>query len=342
MSSGRLYATTNFDLILYNGTNRFAKIDTNGNVLWTKQIGQYTSGNIFKAKKANRFFSKTTTDNNFILGYYDDDLNLVKQAAFPLKGTYSYSETKDSGYIVFVNANPSLTNTRKLSVMYLDMDLNTQWTYNETAGYARVDCFTEDATAIYLGGQQHRYNESTGIITGADGYMVKLDKATGAVVWTKNFNVPEGTIVDVSQIEVLPGGHLSLIAPAQTGLSTFQVLLELDAAGNVLSHTSRSNPRVVYETDTIKVTTATGVLKVTNEKVSGEEKIVSTMYSTTGLQLWKHYYSATGSQRANSAIVAPSGSIFISGAAIYYDGINYTTASKLCLIKTDKNGETCY
>ena len=68
VSKGTVFPSGGDKLLVYDLRNRIIKMDTNGNVIWDKMLGNAADDNIFRSLPSGYFFSKTMSGSQLALG----------------------------------------------------------------------------------------------------------------------------------------------------------------------------------------------------------------------------------------------------------------------------------
>jgi hypothetical protein len=290
------------------------KVNKKGNLLWSKAIGG--SGN-------DVFYSiKRTSDNGFIIcgqtksyGNTAGDAWLVKMDVSGnvewskkygdgnINGEVSYDVTQlsDGGYAL-CGAHMFSAGVTQGFVVRTDNQGNVMWSKQYGAsGSDELWGLTEDGNSLVVVG----FYQGSSLY---DGYLMKLDKATGAIQMIKGYKA-EGRSTMLAKIRKTTGGYqvFSLIMDDYVGGNQQQCIWNLATDGTVQNIRKMVMPASVTTNSYGWQSFQDGSFTVVNGDNSSNSNIIITQVNVNGSIGWSKKYIRSGQQVIRNIILSPEG-----------------------------------
>jgi hypothetical protein len=337
-------ATTSFgagELDVY-----LVKLDTNGNLQWTKTIGgpeieecnsliQTSDGGYviagytasFGAGKADVYLVKLDANGNLqwtkTIGGKEEDVG------------FSLIQTSDSGYAIAGTTTSFGAGGKDVYVVKLDAHGNLQWT--KTIGGPNDDW---GSSLIQTSDGGYAITGLTGSFGagGLDVYVVKLD-AHGNLQWTKTIGGKSDEF-GTSLIQTSEGGYAIAGSTKSFGAGEWDVyVVKLDANGNLQWTKTIGGP--ASETGFSLIQTSDSGYAITGATTSfgaGGTDLYVIKLDANGKPQWTKTIGAKNEKLINSSIIQTSdGSYVIAGTTRSFGA----GGRDAYVVKLDKNGEAC-
>jgi hypothetical protein len=214
------------------------KLDSSGNVLWTKTIGGSSFDGAFSIiQSSDGGYVVAGYTTSFGSGYYVVKLDSWGNVQWTktiggssFDGAFSIIQSSDGGYVVAGRTSSFGAGGWDMYVVKLDSSGNVQWT--KTIGGSLTDIAYSIIQSSDGGYVVAGWTGSFGA-GGLDFYVVKLD-SSGNVVWTKTIG---GSLTDVaySIIQSSDGGYIVAGYTQSFGAGGADIyVVKLDSSGNVV------------------------------------------------------------------------------------------------------------
>ena len=323
------------------------KVNKNGTIVWSKAIGGSADEVLFTVRQ--------TSDNGFItvgqtksFGNAAGDAWLVKLDASGniqwskkygdgnINGEIAYDvvQLSDGGY-AFCGTHRYTPGLAQGFVVRTDSQGNVTWAKQyANPGSDQLVGIIEDGNSLVV----------VGFFQGGsyyDGYVMKLDKANGAVQWMKGYD-GENRSTWFSRITKTNNGYqvLSLITSDYTDTDQQTSLWNLDANGNLLNVRKVVIPGI-YSVSHGWLTLADGGFLVANGQNNIGSDIILSRVNAAGSVVWSKKYAISGRQQIH--LIQPSAE----GGYVLVGNTNNagttSDSSNVFLMKVDAEGNagTC-
>lgn len=339
-----VWSTASGDLLIPYGhqTNMVTRADTNGKMIWQKTLGKWNGDYLkFIQESKDKYYAQYSDDNDLVFAHVDDELNILKQVKIRWKGTRKLYNTEDGGKLII--KNPSYHNGAVSYLLkYIDKDLNEMWEYTEGDGsFTSSNFFAEHEGYFYFAGAHWGDNKE-------EPYLIKMNKS-GQIIWAKQYSGFDSKYdpEDIHHIAFKDGiilARTSAIIPAEKSKIAYPILMEINPTNGYLLRYSLNEDKLVWPVEPQFKFPANGGYYVLGSIITTEtgKDIIVQKLDTNDNLLWEKQFVASADQKPIGITDMPDGTIYILGDVFYYDGVKPESYKKKMLIKTDKDGNTCY
>ncbi len=296
------------------------KIKKNGSVQWSKAIGGSNNDILFGIKK--------TSDNGFIaigqtksFGNAAGEAWLVKtDAAGTVQWTKKYGDgnavgdnayevvqTSDGGY-AFCGAHLYAGGVSQSFVVRTDNQGNVVWSkVFDESGSDEAWGLMEDGNSLMVVGFYRAPNFY-------DGYLMKLDKATGAVQWKRTYDIDINRHTMMAKIRTTSSGYqvFALVMDDFNGTNQQHCVWNLATDGTVQSVRKLIVPGI--QTSSYGwVPLPDGSFVVANGESNNAADVIMTKVNAAGNIVWSKKYARAGKQAIRVLIGSPDGGFAAAG-----------------------------
>jgi uncharacterized delta-60 repeat protein len=322
------------------------KLDSGGNVEWTKTIGGSGSdGALSIIQSSDGGYVVAGYTSSFGAGGYDFYIVKLDSSGNVIwtktiggrfnDEAWSIIQSSDGGYVVAGYTSSFRLGDRDIYVVKLDSSGNVIWTKTIGGGnldYALSIIQSSDGGYVVAG-----YTVSFGA-GWMDIYVVKLD-SSGNVIWTKTIS-GSGNDAALSIIQSSDGGYVVAGYTSSFGAGYEDIyIVKLDSSGNVIwtktiggSDSDRAYS-IIQSSDGGYV-----VAGYTSSFGAGYEDIYIVKLDSSGNVIWTKTIGGSDSDRARSIIRSSDGGYVFAGSTTSFGVGN----SDIYVVKMDANGNVCF
>jgi hypothetical protein len=328
-----------------NGDFYIVKIDINGNLQWTRTVGGTAyDGALFIVQTTDGGYAVTGYTQSFGAG--NSDFYIVKLDA---SGNFQWNktiggntedvalavvQTTDGGYAATGYTYSFGAGDRDYYIVKLDASGNLQW--NRTIGgtyydYGETLIQTSDGGYAVAG-----FTYSFGAGSG-DYYIVKFD-ASGNFQWNRAIGGSDADYC-LSVIQTTDGGYVLAGQVNSFGAgSNDYYIVKLDSAGNLLWDRTVGGSALDYAESIVQTPDGGYIVGgLTYSFGAGEQDMYLVRLDAAGNFMWNKTAGSTGTDYAESIVLATDGGYVGAGHTNSYGAGNFD----LYIVKFDINGNTC-
>jgi hypothetical protein len=333
-----------------NSGTLFAKLDPSGNKLWAKYVNATQDPSL-----SPNNFSINTTPGGFLLqgatksygtpgGFnivwakYDSAFNPIYQKVFGGIGGElgTLWETTDGGLIFTGGSNSYSGKPSTYDMLVFKTNTLGAITWKKAFNFG---------TSSYGSNTILEINDGF-LIPGCDAagdVLLKLDKTTGNVIWSRHYNIVAGTPSGASPsiIPTADGNYLLITNHGDISVNNEIYLIKIDPSGNIIwsykYHSNAANSQIAVTNawqDSDGSFTVTGDNITTDAQYNMQYKILIIKVTSNGNTMWQKTIGGAGITSDTASINKnPAGDITVSG--FHYPNYTNSTESYALFSKLD-------